>query len=68
MHEKRVSIPSISCQHCVRNIKRELGEVDGIESVEVDTVTKTAVIRWRTPITWELIRQKLEDAGYPPAE
>jgi copper chaperone CopZ len=68
MPEKKVRIPNISCPHCVKTIKRELSEIEGIEYVEADPVTKEADIRWRDPLTWETIRQTLEDLGYPPAE
>ncbi len=68
MREKKVFIPNISCSHCVKTIQRELSEIDGIEYVESDPVAKEAVIRWRAPLTWELIRQKLDEIGYPPVE
>lgn len=68
MHEKSVRIPAINCGHCVATIKRELDEIDGIEHVEADLNRKEAIIRWRAPLTWELIREKLEEIGYPPEE
>lgn len=68
MQEKKVSIPGISCPHCVMAIKRELAELEGIDTADIDPVAKTALIRWRSPLTWERIRETLEEAGYPPAE
>jgi copper chaperone CopZ len=52
----------------VKTIIRELSELDGIESVKADPITKEAVFRWRSPLTWEAIHQALEEIGYPPAE
>ncbi|MHB9031364.1 MAG: heavy-metal-associated domain-containing protein [Candidatus Latescibacterota bacterium] len=68
MPEKKVRIPNISCPHCVKTIRRELSELEGIESVEADPAAKEATIRWRAPLTWESIRRTLEDMGYPPVE
>ncbi|MFO7598674.1 MAG: heavy-metal-associated domain-containing protein, partial [Candidatus Desulfacyla sp.] len=36
METTKLSIPNISCGHCVMAIKRELGELKGIAGVEGD--------------------------------
>lgn len=68
MEERTVRITSITCSHCVQTIRRELGEIDGIESVDASPVTRTATIRWQSPATWEIIRRTLEEIGYSPEE
>lgn len=68
MEEKKVHIPAISCHHCKMTIERELGELKGIKSVEVDVDAKNALIRWDTPLTWDEIRKTLVEIGYPPEE
>ena len=40
MEEKTVYIPAISCGHCVMTIKREVEDLEGIQSVEADEKTK----------------------------
>ena len=40
-----ISVPDISCGHCVMNIKRELGELEGIDSVSGDPETKRVTVR-----------------------
>ncbi len=67
MEETTVNIPTISCGHCVMAIKREVGEIAGVTSVEADAETKTTVIRWDSPATWDNIVATLKEAGYPPA-
>lgn len=66
MSEKTVSIPDMSCGHCLANIKREAGEVSGVTSVEGDVNTKKVTFKWDEPAKWEQIEAALKDAGYPP--
>jgi len=66
MEEKIVNIPAISCGHCMMAIKREVGDLEGVSSVEADENTKTASIKWESPATWEKITDTLKEAGYPP--
>jgi copper chaperone len=68
MEEKTVFIPNINCGHCAMTIKREIGELDGVDSVEVDIAAKTAHIRWSAPADWAKIRDALEEIGFPPGE
>ena len=68
MEIKKAHIPAVNCGHCIATIKRELSYIDGIESVEGDPLAKDVTIRWRAPLTWELIRSKLIEIGYPPEE
>ncbi len=65
MEEKTVQIPSISCGHCLMTIKREVGELEGVKSVEGDPQTKTVTFNWENPVTWEKIAHTLIEAGYP---
>ena len=65
MEEKTVHIPSISCGHCVRSIKDEIGELAGVKTVEGDEKTKMVTINWDNPGSWEEIADVLKDIGHP---
>ncbi len=65
MESKTVYIPKISCGHCVMTIKREVGELDGITSIEGDEKTKMITFTWEIPATWEKIAHTLNEIGYP---
>ncbi len=65
MEEKTVNIPSITCGHCVMTIKREVSELEGVQSVEGDEGTKMVTIKWENPANWEKITDTLKEAGYP---
>ena len=68
MEERTVAIPSISCNHCVMTITRELRDIDGVLEVSGDTASKQITVRWQEPATWDKIAATLDDIGYPPAE
>jgi|GEM_PF-4650083 len=44
METKTFSIPNISCSHCVMNIQKELGEIEGISKVEGDPTTRKITV------------------------
>ena len=67
MDEKTITIPNISCGHCVMAIKNELGDVDGVKSVEGDPENKQVTIQWETPATLEKIQETLKEINYPAA-
>jgi copper chaperone CopZ len=49
MEEKTVNIPTISCGHCVMTIERQVGELEGVKSVEADANTKKVTNKVSTP-------------------
>jgi len=67
MEKRTFSIASISCEHCVRAIKDELGELDGVVFVEGDPEGKTATVGWEDPATLDIIRSALAGIDYPAA-
>jgi Copper chaperone len=66
MSTRTVTIPAISCGHCVATIKRRLGEVDGIQAVDCNLPVKSCTIRWQEPANWEGITALLTEIGYEP--
>ena len=68
METKTLSIPNISCGHCVMSIKKELGEMEGVSKVEGDPASKSITLEWDVPATLEKIRETLKEINYPAAE
>lgn len=58
-------IPNISCGHCVRTIQMEVGDLQGVISIEASSDNKTATINFEDPATDEKIRELLIDINYP---
>jgi copper chaperone CopZ len=67
MKKEKLSIPNISCGHCVMSIKKELSEVEGIRSIEGDPETKSVVVEWEPPASLEQIKETLREINYPAA-
>lgn len=65
MSRETLAIPNISCGHCVMSIKNELGELEGIASVEGDPSMKTITVQWDAPASLEQIKATLKEINYP---
>jgi copper chaperone CopZ len=65
MSKATLTIPNISCGHCVSAIESELTEVEGVTSVKADAAAKTVTIQWDAPATMERIRATLTEINYP---
>ena len=68
METKTVTVPNISCGHCVMTIEREVGEVAGVASVKGQKETKQVTISWDPDATdWVVIESTMKEINYPPA-
>ena len=65
MEETILTIPNISCGHCVMAVKNELADLDGVVSVEGDAAKKQVTVKWNTPATLEKIKEALRGINYP---
>jgi copper chaperone CopZ len=68
METRKLSIPNISCGHCVMTIQRELGEINGVSKVEGDPTAKEITVEWDAPATLEKIRSTLKEINYQAVE
>ena len=68
MQSKTFSIPTISCDHCVMSIKRELSEIEGVSKVVGSADTKKITVEWDSPATLERIKSTLKEINYPAEE
>ncbi|MFH1349942.1 MAG: heavy-metal-associated domain-containing protein [Pseudomonadota bacterium] len=68
METRKLSIPNISCGHCVMSIKRELGDLKGVSKVEGDPGKKEITVEWAAPATLDKIKETLKEINYPATE
>jgi cytochrome c biogenesis protein CcdA/copper chaperone CopZ len=62
-------LPDIYCDRCASTIQRGLAGMDGIVRVTVDVVSKRVVVDYDAEATTtQAVEEKLERAGFPPAE
>ena len=67
MEKQTLSIPNISCGHCVMSIQNELSELAGVQTVEGSPEDKTVTVTWEPPATIETIKNTLAEINYPAA-
>ena len=60
------TVPKVHCDHCALTIKEEVGELAGVEDVEVDLDAKLVSVRGDNVVD-EAVRNVLADVGYPAA-
>jgi copper chaperone len=60
-----VKAPNISCGHCVHTIEDEVGELDGVKSVQAQEDSKVVTITFEAPATTEQIEALMAEIGYP---
>ena len=65
MAQEILTVPNISCGHCVSAIEAELAETEGVTSVKADTETKNVTVQWEAPASIERIRATLTEINYP---
>ncbi len=65
MAKQTLTVPNISCGHCVMAIKNELTEQSGVKSVDGDPENKSITVEFDTPATLESIRSTLQEINYP---
>ena len=67
METTMLSIPSISCHHCIMTIKRESGLVAGADFVSADVEARTATFQIESDRALAALKATLAEAGYPVA-
>jgi copper chaperone len=65
MEKTTLSIPNISCGHCVMTIEREVGEISGVSEVKGDAASKQVAVSWEAPASLEKIKDTLKEINYP---
>jgi len=60
-----LTIPNISCGHCVQTVQNEVGELTGVQRVVADQATRVVVIDFAPPATQDRIEARLAEIDYP---
>jgi copper chaperone len=67
--ETVLSVPDISCEHCVKTINTALGELNGVRAVETDIPSKTVHLTYDpSQVSLETVEAALDEAGYTVAK
>ena len=65
--KKTLTIPTISCGHCLKTIKRELKFVEGVEYIQGSIETRAVMVDYASEEALIKARAALQEAGYAPA-
>ena len=69
IQETVLSVPDVSCEHCVHTINGALGGLAGVESVATDIPTKSVRLRYDpSQVSLEKIEAVLDEEGYTVAD
>jgi len=59
------TVPAISCGHCVHTIETEVSELQGVQSVKAEEITKKVTITFDAPADEIKIKALLAEINYP---
>jgi copper chaperone CopZ len=69
VQETTLSVPDISCEHCVKTINGALKQLPGVEAVSTDIPTRTVHLRYDpSKLSLEKVEAVLDDIGYTVAK
>jgi copper chaperone len=61
---KEFTVSSISCQHCVNAITKEVSSLQGVHHVKVDLGSKRVSVEANEQVSVDAIVQAINEAGY----
>lgn len=59
-----LSVEGMMCSHCTGAVEKALRAVPGVQDVHVDLAAKTAVVEAGTPVSGDVLKKAVTDAGY----
>jgi copper chaperone len=57
-------VTGMTCGHCVSAVTQEIGELSGVQSVEVVLETGTVTVASEAPLDREAVVAAIDEAGY----
>ena len=64
-----LSVPDVSCEHCVKTVSGALGQQPSVQKVDVDLEQKTVTFVYDpSQVSLDTIEAVLDDAGYTVAK
>ncbi|OQO92939.1 heavy-metal-associated domain-containing protein [Saccharomonospora piscinae] len=64
MAEQTYTVTGMTCEHCVRSVTEEVGELAGVTSVAVDLPTGAVTVTSERALTDDEVRGAVTEAGY----
>ncbi|MDZ5713179.1 copper chaperone CopZ [Jeotgalibacillus haloalkalitolerans] len=65
MSQVTLNVEGMSCQHCVKAVESNVGEMSGVDSVKVHLDQGTVDVNYQeSSVTVDQIKDVIEDQGY----
>jgi copper chaperone len=64
MAEASYTVTGMTCEHCVRSVTEEVGEIDGVQRVDVDLESGRLTVTSQDPLPVDDVRSAVTEAGY----
>ncbi|WP_163498487.1 copper-binding metallochaperone CopP [Helicobacter suis] len=64
MQEISLKVKGMTCQHCVDKIEKFVGELEGVNKIDVSLEKQQVVVAFENPANLEAIKEAILDAGY----
>jgi copper chaperone CopZ len=64
MNTQRWTVTGMTCEHCAASVTEEVGEIAGVERVEVDLASGGLTVFSAEPLDDETVRAAVDEAGY----
>ena len=58
------TVTGMTCGHCVASVTEEIGEIPGVESVDVVLDSGAVTVTSSQPLDQQAVRAAVEEAGY----
>ena len=63
--KKVLNVEGMSCSHCVKAVKDEVSEINGVSNIEVSLEDKTVSVEYDDDlVTEKMLSDAIEEAGY----
>lgn len=67
MSETTYTVTGMTCDHCVRSVKSEVGQVAGVTAVDVELDGGLVTVTTESSIDDDAVRAAVEEAGFEMA-
>jgi copper chaperone CopZ len=64
MNTRKYAVTGMTCGHCEMSVREEVGELAGVEAVEVSAQTGELIVESSAPIDDRQVLAAVDEAGY----
>jgi copper ion binding protein len=61
---KTYTVTGMTCSHCVSSVSSEIGQISGVDDVQVDLASGTVTVTSEQPVDDAEVAAAVDEAGY----